>query len=61
MKKMIVAVLVLFVMLLPTCSAERVFDLRQVKRDLEYLRRVGIITDDWRNDPLLPMPEYDLF
>lgn len=32
---------------------------RDVQRDLMTLRRLGIITDDWRDDPLLNLPDYD--
>jgi hypothetical protein len=31
---------------------------RDIDRDMATLRRIGIITD-WRDDPLLNLPEYD--
>ena len=30
-----------------------------VMRDMNTLRRIGIIINDWRDDPLLNLPDYD--
>lgn len=32
---------------------------RSIERDMATLRRIGIITDNWRDDPLLNLPEYN--
>ena len=34
---------------------------KDVIRDMATLKRLGILTDNWQNDPLLNLPDYDYY
>lgn len=45
--------------LMPKEPIKPIHPSKEVQRDMNTLRRIGIIANDWRDDPLLNIPYYD--